>query len=139
MAGWDGLALTLRPAGTRFPAGRYDVRLSRGSGVVEFCHFTISDDPRECASGHCVKESACDAAYVIGHAGGDRVTFMLGGVGTTVSVAVQLDGVAVGGESICPTYSVYYPNGPDCPPACLFAEHEITLVGSGRPNGHLPW
>lgn len=137
MGGWDGLALTLRAAGTRFPAGRYDVRLTRGSGSAESCYFTISDDPRECASGHCVKERACDAAFFIGHEGGDRVVFMFAGVETTVVFEVELDGTAVASEIIRPVYGTVYPNGPDCPPECLFAEYEMVLR-EGRRSGQRP-
>lgn len=64
--------------------------------------------------------SSC-SRRVLMRVGGNGLIRIEVGLSASVKIAVYRDGVELGSKSFTPTYSEYYPNGPECGGACTTA------------------
>ena len=124
---FNSFSVFLRPSGQRFAAGRYDVRLTRDGDSPLSCSFVVSNDPADCASGHCVKQEDCNAVYLVGYQDSDKVWIDYPMLVDHLDLEVDRDGVPVGSASFQPVYSVRWPNGPRCPPRCVESRYELMV------------
>lgn len=122
----NGYVLGLQPIDGRFPAGRYDVHLSPEGDITRSCYFVVSDDPEECASGHCVRTENCNAVYMMGP-DRDAVAIIYSVTEGPIRVEVQRDGTVVGAGTFVPGYRTVQPNGPYCGPTCLVGSNGLVV------------
>jgi len=114
----DGFTLIIQPADSLFQEGIYDVSIINDGMGTSSCFFRVSNDPTECASGHCVTEGNCNAGYMVGYPYPDKVSILYPIITGPIFVTIKRDNVTILVTNFNPEYEFIQPNGPGCPPIC---------------------
>ena len=123
----SGYLLSVHSAENRFPAGRYDIRLTPEADSTHACFFVVTDDATQCDSGECITQENCNALYLVGSADPDRVELGYPVVAGPLRVIVERDGVVIRETVFQPAYEESQPNGPGCAPTCLNASNDLMI------------
>jgi len=124
----SGVTIILRPIDSTFPYGLYDVHITLQDEPTHSCSFVVYDDPDDCPSERCLSSDNCEIWIYFGpHVESEKVSFLYSVTSTPIEVVVYRDDILVGIDVFKPFYFTVQPNGPDCPPICLKAEHIVDL------------
>ena len=123
----DGFSLVIQPADSLFLDGVYEVSLTNSEIGTSTCHFRVSNDSTECASGHCIPEENCNASYAVGYPFQDRINITYPIIIGSLHIEIKRNGEIIFHTNIDPEYEFIQPNGPDCPPICKVGHETIIL------------
>ncbi len=122
----DGLTVDVVAEGGTFAEGTYELFIN--AATIPECTFTVSNDPAECANGHCVATEDCNALYLVGVEGNDDVVMaqfpILEG---PFNLNVVFNGGHLGESVLEAQYETFSPNGEDCGPTCRSATVTFTV------------
>jgi len=121
----DGYALILQPTNTRFQEGTYEISIVTESMGTYSCFFRVSNDPTECASGHCIAEENCNAVYTVGYTHPDRISIHYPVITGSIYVKIRRNNDTLIQTTFHPVYKFIQPNGPGCPPICKVGKNII--------------
>jgi len=123
----DGYALIIQPTNTRFQEGTYEVSMITERMGTYSCFFRVSNDPTECASGHCVAEENCNAVYMMVSPYPDKISIHYPVITGSIYVKIRKNNETIVQTTFRPVYEFIQPNGPGCPPICKVGKNIVFI------------